>query len=632
MSKKSHFFLTIVILISLLLFCAFLMTQTKAPSFSADSGFMEEPFLLELGCPPGSTVYYTLDGSEPTLSSPVYEEPILITDASSNPNIYSAIQGISSFENYTPNYPVTKGTVVKAMSVSLFGLQSETVSSIYFVNYANQVSSYNVMLLSAVVDPEDFFSEETGIYMLGDTFKNAQNAGLLPDESRLFPANYRNRGKDWERTAMLTLFDTTHQTIFAGPMGMRIHGNWSRSYNQKGFGFHPQSRTDLSFPFGEYVLRTGGTYSSMLRDAFVQSLVTDRKLATQQTIPCVLYLNGEYWGLYNLTQRFSESYFANQYHISSDNLICIKTVVDDEALYPAVHIGGDSDFSFYEELENFALENDLSIPENYERISQMMDIQSYIDYISVECYVANSDWPYNNYCCFRTRSASASPYADGLWYWALYDLDDCATTWDLNYYTTNPFTEEGHWEGSVLEEPLFSGLMKNPDFRKQFTLSFMDIANVNFQYENTHEKLMDMAAVYQPHVIETRRRFLTNDTSPDFFLSDIADIDSFFEHRREYAAAHLADAFSLEGELKSVFLSANLENAGEVQINTSRLPLTCEEWEGKYFSDYPIQITALPAEGFRFVRWEGSLSSGDPAITVPLNEDVTLKAVFEKTE
>lgn len=609
--------------------------KVKTPVFSVKSGFYTEPFEVQITAGKGETIYYTLDGTVPDETASVYKDGIWVSDESAGELIYTNISGTSSYGDYFPRENKEKAVLIKAVSVNRKGNKSEVVSSVYYVGEEIGEDSEGLYVMSMDVNPDDLFSDETGIYVLGNTYKEAMQQGVTAEAEAVYPANYRNKGDDWERDAKIVLFDSDRNILAEQTMGIRIHGGWSRAFGQKGFNLYNGDRYEnLQYNLDEYMLRTSGfrdTFQTMFRDVFNQSLVSDRDIAIQKAVPCILYINGEYWGIYNLQQRFTKAYFGNEYGIPTDDIICYK-----KAGARTSYIGIASDLELYYDLEAYAEQHDMSIEEHYRELSERMDIQSYIDYLSFECYIANMDWPENNYCCFRSRGVSGeSEYCDGKWRWGTYDTDDSANVLkgesERTTPASNPFSDSGHLIGNPLKLTLTAGLMQNEEFRQQFVLSFMDMVNVNFDYETVHKELYSLAEVYEEAVVDTQHRFNSEEYTSENYWEYVQNIDDFYKERKGYVTQYLAEAFELKGSMAEVSLSVNDTSGGDIRINTTTPDMGCGVWSGDYFTDYPVTIAAEPKAGYRFAGWEGTITGQEPTIVVPVTEEgVSITAVFEK--
>lgn len=512
----------------------------EAPAFSVKSGFYEEPFLLSLAAGEGETIYYTTDGTQPTAASQLYTEPILIEDASHSENVYAAITGISRDGDYSPKDKIDKGTLVRAISVNGSGEVSRAVSQIYFVGYGEKPEYDGIQVLSMEAEPEDFFSEDRGIYMLGEDYQKWE--AYRQDMGHSFEANYTHPDRTKERRVKVTLFDGEGNFAGEEEIGVRIRGGASRNMRQKGFNFYDREvYGEDVLGLGAKMLRTSGsldTNVTMLRDVFNQSLVAEESLDTQPGEPCIVFLNGEFWGLYNLQARYGEEYYREKYGIEEDNLIVVKRESH-------VSVGEEEDLALYQELLDYAKENDLSQPEHYEAIGEMMDIQSFIEQYCFEIYIGNSDWPLNNVCCWRTRETDENnPYADGRWRFGVYDTDESTGIYKegMCTYDSNPFTEEAHWAGSPFTTKLMSNLLANAEFRRQFEQTFTDMRKKNFAYPQVHDKLYEMAARYEKPMVKSWHRFNDGIYTADTFWENIAVVDEFYRKRADYVIPYFEEA------------------------------------------------------------------------------------------
>ena len=114
------------------------------------------------------------------------------------------------------------------------------------------------------------------------------------------------------------------------------------------------------------------------------------------------------------------------------------------------------------------------------------------------------------------------------------------------------------------------------------------------------------------------------------FGYDLSWQGGYFLKRPTYASQHLAEEFDLQGTLETVSITSNLPEGGSIVVNTSAVDLADGTWDGKYFTDYPITITAEANSGYRFVGWKGATDTDAHTITVAVDGGVALEAVFAK--
>lgn len=195
----------------------------------------------------------------------------------------------------------------------------------------------------------------------------------------------------------------------------------------------------------------------------------------------------------------------------------------------------------------------------------------------------------------------------------VYDTD-CLEWMDCTYYgesekaAVNSFTEKMQYtERALNEHLLYLSAKRNSKFCRQFVLSFLDMANVNFSLKNVNavfEKWNSSSEIY----------------------------GDFFAHRFDYIVPYMAEEFGLTGTLEEVTLKVNDPSGGTIHLNTTTPDLSDGSWTGKYYTDYPVTVTAVPEEGYRFAGWCGSINSEENSLEAEVTAGgITLEAVFEKT-
>ncbi len=632
------------------------------PQFSVQSGFYDENFQLEIiNSDSDLKIYYTLDGTKPTTASTEYKEEINVSDRSNEDNIYASLKGMSPYE-IDLNKKVAKSTVVRAISVDKDGNTSPIVNSTYFVgeNFTNKYKDYSV--ISLITDPENLFDYEKGIYTQGKIYDQwVQGGGDPTDENKWeFPGNYMQKGEEWERPVYIEFFDNDKKIGFSQDMGIRLQGNATRSYMQKSLKLYAREEygkktvkynlipnnlkeSDTSQEINEYkrfILRNGGNdaeYTKM-RDTFIQNLVSDRSFSTQASRPTITFINGEYWGVYNIREDFNDDYIKYHYDIPKDDVIMMENWYLEEGI-----VGEDE--GYYYGLLDWIRKNDLSLAENYKQACEMIDIESLINYSCSEIYIGNKDWMnnVNNIRMWRSRSVTDKLYQDGKWRWMMYDTEMSLGLYDEGNYTQDTLKqaissdlivpEIGYYDDHIV---ILSNLMKNPDFKKKFVVTFMDLANENFKYENAVKKLDEKIAMYKPVMQEQYERFgpawVNKWYTPEitFFDEEVGYIKKFLKNRGDFSIQMFTDNLNLSGKTANVKLNLNDIDAGKIKVNTIYPTFNDGSWSGKYFIDYPVEISASPKTGYKFIGWQGASESTEKNITVNFTEDITLTAIFEK--
>lgn len=534
------------------------------PAFSVGSGFYGEEFELSLTAPAGYRVYYTTDGSTPTENSEEYSVSLHIYDRSADANIYSMIEGTTTGNFYAPTSLVDKATVIRAIAYDEEGNASNVITKTYFVDFGNKAEYYDdVAVISLVTDPENLFDYDKGIYVTGVTYDNWLENEAAGNMVKYWhqPANYKNRGDEWERETHIELIETDGRIAFSQDVGLRVRGGASGAFLQKGFNVY--ARNDYGnnriryemFPdlksaddgskidtFKSIMLRNGGndTELTKIREVMIHQLASDLNVPVQASRPAIVFLNGEFWGLYNLQEHYSTEYIESHYGVPEEEVIIIDKGNLDE--------GMEEDIQLYNELMDYAVRNDLSKTENYDKISSMMDIENFIDYVSVEIIVGNRDWGSNNVRLWRSRlvdTEGSNPYLDGRWRFMLYDVEystglsyENSLAYDANY---NPSTYDYNSFNTVMSESsiigsLFSNLIENDTFRKQFSETFMEIINSDLNVDTVNAVLDQYEETYGPMMVDTLVRFkpLTEKEAEEQFRYEVDKIRNFFSKRYDY--------------------------------------------------------------------------------------------------
>ncbi|MBR0484545.1 MAG: chitobiase/beta-hexosaminidase C-terminal domain-containing protein, partial [Oscillospiraceae bacterium] len=264
------------------------------PVLSLQSGFYAGEQHLTITSDPNTVVYYTTDGSFPDTSSFVYSDAIILKDISSSANVLSARTDIQPEERTmwgiskakAPVSPVDKANVIRAVAVDSEGNISNAVTGTYFIDYQNKKSYYqNLKVFSFVTDSDNLFDYETGIYVLGKVHDDWKNGSEFDASvpAYFMPANYTQKGKEWEREAVMQIFQNGNLTLSQN-IGIRIHGGATRSQPQKSLNVYARktygagslsydlfsgSVTDISGnavqKFDSFILRDGGNDASYSR-------------------------------------------------------------------------------------------------------------------------------------------------------------------------------------------------------------------------------------------------------------------------------------------------------------------------------------------------------------------------------
>ena len=275
----------------------------------------------------------------------------------------------------------------------------------------------------------------------------------------------------------------------------------------------------------------------------------------------------------------------------------------------------------YLDLYAFIENNSMAIPSNYEYVKSQMEVDNFIRYFVSQIYFDNQDWPGSNIKYWKKSR-------NGKWRWILFDTDFGYGIWDSNAYQNNTLQFALAANGPGWPNPPWSTLflrklLINNSFRYDFINCFADLSNSIFNSANVVNKINSMYAVIAPEISRHSNRW--NQFTYNEWLNNVQVLRTFASNRLNYMRAHFIQYFNLGG-IAQVNLSISDTSMGYIRINS--LDINTPSWNGNYFLGIPINISAQPKSGYRFVRWEGSSTSINDSLIITLHGTITFNAVF----
>ena len=646
-------------------------SMLSPPVFSHPSGYYNEPFLLSLSTETaGTTIIYTVDGSEPdieNLSGTSYQyvnqypqnpdqtlgpflsqsfvsysfsSPIEIYDRSSEPNKISSISTTFNNSTWYLSSALNKKAVVVRAKVFKDGLSSKTNTFTYFVS-GTSAFDHSLPVVSISLSEDGLFDYYKGIMVAGEDFVTwrEQNPNLIAHGGR--PANYGRRGGKTEQPASLQLF-VDKELVLNQNMGLRLHGGFSRQPANKSFRLYARSDYDekntFAYPifensdfnsFKRLLLRNSGNDRDLtfFRDAFMQESVSHLSFETQAYQPAVVYLNGEYWGMANFRERYDRHFLERKFGIGEIDL----DLLENDAMVE------EGENTHYLSMRSFISSSDLSIKENFDYVNTQMDIDNFLDYHVAQIYFNNNDWPQNNVRYFRKRTSEyipeAPPGQDGRWRWMMFDTDvgfglNGTFTSNNLVHATNP-TGSKSWSSLILRR-----LLMNEGFKHEFINKFADLINTAMLPGRLHSIIDEMSSKIASEVPAHRLRW----TSLSNWESNIDVMKEFAVNRPQNQISHLLDYFGIGGT-HTVSLSVSNEEQGFIKIN--RTPINSDTpgissspypWSGKYFDGIPVSLVAIPQSGFQFSHWSGDVESSEDTLSITPTSELNIQANFSPLE
>ena len=405
--------------------------QAHEVKFSKVGGvYKQSSVTVKLSAESGMTIYYTLDGSEPTSKSSVYKKP----------------------------FTIKKNTLIKAVAWKKGALKSPTETHSYVVGATHTLRVLNIF------GPEAQLVGSGGMLTTG---KKASGNGVK---------------------VYAELYETNGTKLISQWCDMQVRGHGSRTeHAQKGFSLTARreygdtrfrSKLFKNLPYTEYkslFIRASGQDAEQthMRDSILTSLAADTTVLYQETELCVVYVAGKYWGQYNIRERISPKMIAQ--HEGWDDPDDIILLEGSGKRLGGVQGKKDSFESMLAEVKKMDFTKNASV----EKLAKVVDIENYLDYVAIEMYTANQDL--NNVRCY------CNPKKGGRWRWILADLD---LSYQIDADSPSRWLKSGG-VGTITtqDNTLFIQLMKNARTRDYFLKRMGQLLATTFSTENVATKI-----------------------------------------------------------------------------------------------------------------------------------------------
>ena len=535
--------------------------------FSVQGGIYHGSLTVKLTAPDpyGQSIHYTLDGSEPTEQSTLYKKPI----------------------------DIDSSTVIKAKII-----HEEVLSKPSNVNtYIITDREMQLPIISLSLNPEYLWDDTVGIYVEGKT-------GVYYKEGFGGPCNYRTN----RRRPLNIEYFVEGKRVINQLCEARIAGGWPRVERQKGMKIFAKKRYGSNyFPYKFFsekeskeeegyrciFLRNGGNDAQLtiIKDAFLQKLSGGKVDVDYQSCqPVIVYMNGQYWGIENLREPDNDDYFSANYGTEKIDLF------KDHELKEGTR-------EAYDYLCEF-----LSHPNfSHEKLCSLVDVNEFINYMSLQAFVGNYDWPNNNYVFWRDRNS-------GKWRWLVKDLDGGFQYWptndekkDIIGVNINPFNfltrrepyyEHGNedWATWLLEQILSDPIVQRK-YIERIAIQLGDI----FHKSELYHVIDSMSSIIADEIPFHKSRW---DMPQYTWDSCFVHMPRWIEYRNDLLYGMLSEYYSL-GKTIPLTIKSTLtdeEKMGNLSLCGERLYR--DRFDGKWFQDDSITIEASPlVNGQRFEKW-----------------------------
>lgn len=555
----------------------FAFMQLDMPIVDKDAQLFTGQLQVCVNIPEGATLRYTTDGTAPTLT-----------------NGYTSETGI-----FTINYT----TCFRFRLFQEGYLPSRVVTRTYIYNNGNEPFP----IISVVTNSNNIYDTNMGVFQKGPYGR--------PGSGQTEKCNWN---MDWDRPVSFEYITTNNECIVSQECDFSMCGGWSRAWTPHSFKLKAKKTYDFEnffkaplFDKKPFVknktlqIRNGGNDTSCrIKDPALQQIVARSGLNVdyQEWQPVHVYINGSSYAVLNMREANNKDHAYSNFGIDDDDLDQFEMSPDSG--YVQMN-GTDESFLRLVELSESAADED-----TYEEIGKLLDLDEYINYMAVELYIGNGDWPQNNVKGFRDIH-------DGKFHFVLFDLDGALQTstpfttfFDKEYYTfdrlhgfdyTKGYSVEGNqYYKPILFVTLFRNLLKNDTFRKRFIDTYCIVGGSIFQQSKVSEIVNDMCD------------YMSSGGYVNPWSTGNTLINSFTSNYN----ANLTSQLKTTSDMKlssvtrqSAQISANIPEA-KILYNDIELPYA--NFNGYLFG--PITLKAVAPVGYRFAGWTGGVSSVEKTI------------------
>lgn len=561
-----------------------LKEYTSKPEFNAASGFYNGSLTVGISAAPGAEIRYTLDGSEPDFSSPLYINPITLTQT----------------------------TVIKAIAYDSDPLTPESFveANTYFIDEDHSVPVISI----AGSDLEQLLN--------GQQFDPIGSFELFGEDQQLIDEAYgdfNKHGNDsWAYDQRGIDYITRDQMGYTSSLDHKIFPTQDRDRFQR---LILKAAANDNYPYED-----GGAH---IRDAYIHHLSQLAELDVDERSyePAVIYLNGQYWGLYEMREKVDDPDYTRRYYNQGRKWIdYIKTWGGTWEEY-----GSRADWDV---LHNFITNNSMLDPANYEVVKEDLNVQSLVDYMIINTHVVSKDWLNWNTAWWRGRNPEGGA---NKWRYTLWDLD--ATFGHYINYTNIPnvdpdadpcdneqFPQFSDPEGHV---DLIISLLESEEFHSLYVNRYADLNNSYLSCDSMItilDRLIDRISPEMPRQIQRWGGTVAE------WESNVQELRDFILERCVFIDNGISDCYDVTGPYPVTVKVEPVGSPNRVRVNTiipSGYP-----YGGEYFGGTVLNFQSIPDPMWELDHWEVDTNSFAPdeyapAISIALEEQgEVVTAVF----
>lgn len=496
---------------------------------------------------------------------------------------------------------------------------------------------------------------ETNTYFIDETFtfRTVSLSGQLGQWNAGGGGGWVNVNGNWHNhyEVCLEYFDENGTFITEQEGTLRRHGNDSWAYAQRGLRFHSRDQQGFSNSiyhplfsmkdrpnYDVIIMRAGGSdnYPAFpglptvhFRDGFGQTAaqLANTELDARTFEHQITFLNGQYWGVYELRERVDKDY--TEYYYGQE-----ERFVDLMKYWGGLEEQYGSSAAWFA-LHNFITTNDMSNQINYDYVTTQLNPESFIDNFIVNTYFVNTDWLNWNVMWWRGTQGAGER-----WRYALWDIDNIFnlgqnyTGWSGTGPYVNTVCEAQNmflnWSAANGHTAMYAAMLDNEGFFTQYLNRYADLLNTGLHCDTLVALLDEFEANMLPEMPRQIQRWGGNITQ---WQNRIQDVRDFICLRWEIVMQQIIDCFEDDYDISGPYdVTVVIIGPGNVQLNT--VTITVGPWTGTYFGGLDMGLTAMPLPDSEFIQWEINNNFVgqnllDHNLLLTLNSSDTIFAYFE---
>lgn len=599
-----------------LLAAVVLLPYASALTATPDGGFYGSNVTVTLHAAAGSTIKYTLDGSNPLENGTTANGSIAISARPSTPSALATNPDTMIFVNALPSSTL-KATILRAVEIDANGTPGEELVRTYFIGHDD--ADFYPVVISIVAEQEYLDDYDIGMLVKGRTYANYIATHPGEENNPFADANWNNDSLRWP--AHVELYDGGVRHI-NDMVEFYPSGRWSGALAQKSFKLKWDKDTgpkETAYPFfgneslSRYTrirLRQGSQdwpAGTQLRNCVTGEIIQGMNVEAEHCRTAEVFLNGEYWGSYSVIEDFDDKQLAQQYGIDDDDVV----IIEQDGL-----LDEGSDNSKYFALKSWLATHNLSDPANWAYFESQVNVESMIDYYSVHMFFNNVDFGSDHRIWWNNGDPVPGTPADGRMYFEPKDRDQIIGLYSHSNHSDNTVQKFLDKPSSSWAHMFLVKAWENPGFRQRFANRSMELLDANFDSGRMNATIEQLADDRRPTLPRQIQRW-GRPFSVGWWDSEVVEMKDWLAKRNTHYRGLIAGLNVTMPQMNGtnttsyVLGVASIPSAGIVSVN------------GTDRGTSPLNLS-LPAGSYLVSVRKGGYLTNSTTVLLDANKTVTI--------